>query len=91
MSPPRRIARLLTTAVLGGLALVASTPAPASADPAGPSDFRSEVTGIEPDVTGVRAEIRGGDAFLELHVDRGHEVIVLDYSASTPKPYLRFR
>jgi hypothetical protein len=58
------------------------------ADPAGPSDFRSEVTGIVPAAGGVEADVRGGDAFLELHVDAGHEVVVEGYSG---EPYLRFR
>jgi hypothetical protein len=62
---------------------------PAAADPAGPSDFRSEVTGIEPAVDGVEAEIRGGDAFIELTVERGVEATVFDYS-NPEKPYLRF-
>jgi hypothetical protein len=69
-----------------GLVLLGATPA--AADAAGPSDFRSEVTGIEPAVDGVRAEIRGGDSFLELRVERGHEVIVRGYGG---EPYLRFR
>jgi hypothetical protein len=69
------------------LALVGLVAAPAAADPAGPSDFRSEVTGIAPAVDGVRAEIRGGDAFLEIEVEAGHEVTVFDYTPD--KPYLR--
>ena len=64
------------------------TAAPAAADAAGPSDFRSEVTGIVPAVDGVEAEIRGGDSFLELTVDDGHTVIVEGY---TGEPYLRFQ
>jgi len=72
------------------LALVGWGAAPAAADPAGPSDFRSDVTGITPEVDGVAAEIRGGDAFLELTVDEGHEAIVYGYETNPPKPYLRF-
>ena len=73
------------------LALVGFAAAPAAADPAGPSDFRSEVTRITPDIEGVDAEIRGGDAFIELTVDDGHEVIVYGYETDPPKPYLRFK
>jgi hypothetical protein len=73
----------LAAVSLGLLIAVAS---PAAADPAGPSDFRSEVTGIEPAVEGVDAEIRGGDSFLELSVELGHTVIVEGYSG---EPYLR--
>lgn len=80
--------RLLARTLFGGLALVALTAAPAAADAAGPSDFRSEVTRITPSVDGVHAEIRGGDSFLEVRVDEGHEVIVDGYSG---EPYLRFR
>lgn len=79
--------RSLAGALLGGLLLVGLAAAPASADPAGPSDFRSRVTGIVPEVDGVHAEIRGGDTFLEVSVDRGHEVVVAGY---TGEPYLRF-
>jgi hypothetical protein len=61
---------------------------PAAADPAGPGDFRSEVTGVIPDLDGFTAEIRGGDSFLELTVPEGHEVIVEGYQG---EPYLRFR
>jgi len=78
-----RIARTLAVA----LGLVVVTAAPAAADAAGPSDFRSEVTGIVPAVDGVHAEIRGGDSFLELTVDEGHTVIVEGYQG---EPYLRF-
>ena len=71
-----------------GRPVVVITASPAAADAAGPSDFRSEVTGIVPDVEGVTAEIRGGDSFLELTVDEGHTVIVEGYQG---EPYLRFQ
>src|SRR3546814_17781865 len=70
------------------VAVVLTSAAPASADPAGPSDFRSEVTGISPATEGVDAEIRGGDSFLELTVSEGIEVIVEGYR---DEPYLRLR
>ena len=65
---------------LRALVVVVATAAPAAADAAGPSDFRSEVTGIVPAVDGVDAEIRGGDTFLEVTVDEGHTVIVEGYT-----------
>jgi hypothetical protein len=77
---------LRTLFVAFGLVVVSA--APAAADPAGPSDFRSEVTGIVPSTSGVTAEIRGGDSFLELTVDEGHTVVVEGY---TGEPYLRFQ
>lgn len=77
----------LLRVVVGALVLVGSTAAPVAADPAGPTDFRSVVTGIVPATEGVTAEIRGGDTFLELTVAAGHTVIVQGYRG---EPYLRF-
>ena len=62
--------------------------AQAAADPPVPTDFRSTVDAIDPAADGVRAEIVGGDAFLELSVDEGHEVVVEGYQG---EPYVRFR
>lgn len=70
--------------------LVGLGASPAAADPVESSDFRSEVTDITPAVGGVRAEIRGGDTFLELSVEPGHEVIVYSYEPNRARPYLRF-
>lgn len=86
-SPLRSRRRPLARAAALTLGLVLLSAAPAGADPAGPSDYRSEVTGIVPAVDGVDAEIRGGDAFLEITVERGHTVLVEGYSG---EPYLRF-
>jgi hypothetical protein len=69
-------------------ALVLAMASPATADAAGPSDFRSEITELTPPVDGVSAEIRGGDSFLELEVDEGTEVVVGGYNG---EPYLRFQ
>jgi hypothetical protein len=77
----------LVRVVVGSIGLLVVIAAPAAADPAGPSDFRSEVTGIVPDVARVHAEIRGGDSFLDLSVDDGTTVIVEGYEG---EPYLRF-
>jgi hypothetical protein len=73
-------------AALAGFAGPGATPA--AADPPGPTDYRSTVTAIEPAVGGLRAEVVGGDAFLELRVGDGHEVEVEGYGG---EPYLRFR
>ena len=83
-----RLLSLTVRLVLVSAALLIAGASPAMADPAGPGDFRSEVTGIVPAADGVRAEVRGGDAFLELSVDEGHEAIVEGYRG---EPYLRFR
>jgi hypothetical protein len=84
---PSRLLGRLAAALAGALVLLVGTAAPASADPAGPSDYRSEVTGIEPAVDGVEASIRGGDSFLELTVAEGHTVTVEGYAG---EPYLQF-
>ena len=70
-------------------ALVAGA-GPAAADPPRPTDYRSTVTAIAPAVDGVDAEIVGGDAFLQLRVEEGHEVVVPGYGEDA-EPYLRFR
>lgn len=86
MSPaPARARRLVVAAVLAVLGTV--VPAlPAAADPPGPTDYRSEVASIEPAVDGVDVSVVGGDGFLLLEVDEGHEVEVPGYSG---EPYLR--
>jgi len=78
--------RSLVRAAALAAVLVMLTAAPAAADPAGPGDFRSEVTGIVPAVDGIAATITGGDSFLELEVDPGHVVVVEGYSG---EPYLQ--
>ncbi len=78
-----RLARLvLLVAVLSVVAVE-----PASADPPAPTDFRSEITGIVPQVSTVSVEVLGGDSFLRLAVEPGTEVVVLGYE---DEPYLRF-
>jgi len=77
----------LARGVVVALCLILLTASPAAADAAGPSDFRSEVTGIVPEMAGVQAEIRGGDSFLELTVDEGHTVVVEGYQGEA---YVRF-
>jgi hypothetical protein len=73
-------------AALVALAALVTGAGPASADPPGPSDYRSTVTAIEPASDRVEAEVVGGDSFLELRVD-GAEVVVPGYNG---EPYLRF-
>ncbi len=83
--------------VLTILLLVAGLLLPAAgawADPAGPTDYRSTITGIEPDVDGITLEVFGGDAFLVLTVEPGVEVLVHGYAHDPADgvvdPYLRF-
>jgi hypothetical protein len=63
------------------------TPGVAGADPAGPTDARSRVVDVRPPADGARIEVVGGDAFLQLTLDRGHTAVVPGYGG---EPYLRF-
>jgi len=71
-------------AVSAWLVLAAS---PALADPPGPTDYQTEVIGIEPATPGFRVEIIGGDSFVLIEVDTG---IALDVIGYRGEPYLRF-
>jgi hypothetical protein len=83
-----RLAVSATAALVALAALAGPAATPAAADPPGPTDYRSTVTAIEPSVDGVDAAVVGGDAFLELRVDEGHEAEVAGYDG---EPYLRIR
>ncbi len=58
----------------------------AAADPAGPTDYRSEITEIIPATPEITAQVVAGDSFLKIEVLPGAEVIVKGYAA---EPYLR--
>jgi hypothetical protein len=83
---PRR-GRHLAVAGAVVLATVALMASPAAADPPGPTDYRSEIDEVVPDVDGVTVSIVGGDGFLMLEVDEGTTAEVPGYSG---EPYLRF-
>ena len=59
----------------------------AHADPAVPTDFATEVVGIEPATPTIDVGVVGGDSFVELTVEPGTAVVVLGYWG---EPYLRF-
>ncbi len=80
----RRARLVLVAAVL----LVLVTAAPAAADPAKPGDYTSRVTRVDPAVPGITVKVVGGDGFLELDVQRGHDVIVKGYAHG---PWLHVR
>src|SRR5215471_16537127 len=83
-----RIARLLVRSAfvaLLGLVVLAN---PAGADPAKPTDYKSTVTRLEPPTDAVSLKVVGGDGFLSLKVQPGHEVIVKGYAGG---PWLRVR
>jgi hypothetical protein len=67
-------------------ALVVAAPAPARADSARPTNYRSTVTGIEPETSAMVVEIRGGDAFVSIRQLEPVEIIVSGYQ---DEPYLR--
>jgi hypothetical protein len=77
--------RLRVVLFLAGV-FVALTTAPALADPATPTNYRSQVTAIDPPGSLV-AKIIGGDAFVHVVANPGREVIVLGYEG---EPYIRF-
>jgi hypothetical protein len=76
--------------VVTGLSLftLAAVASPAAADPARPGNVRSEVLSVQPPTNDVTLAVVGGDAFLHLEVERGHEVAVPGYQG---EPYLRVR
>jgi hypothetical protein len=80
--------RHLLGALLIALAALLGVATPAGADPAKPGDYKSVITRIEPDAAGIHLDVVGGDGFLELRVDRDHEVVVEGYSG---EPWLRIR
>ncbi len=55
------------------------------ADAAGPTDYRSEIVDVSPEVPEVELSIEGGDAFVLASVEPGNEVLVLGYAR---EPYL---
>ncbi len=75
-------------AVAAGVVLAVWISAPAFADPAGPTDYRSEVVSIDPPTDEIDVEIIGGDSFVQLTVQPGTEVIVVGYRG---EPYLWFQ
>jgi hypothetical protein len=79
---------LLARAVVSACVLVVVTAGPAAADPAKPGDYTSTVTRIDPTVGGITVKVVGGDGFLELKVQTGHDVVVLGYAGG---PWLHIR
>ena len=74
----------LSAAVAVGVVVVA-VPSVAFADAAAPSDFKSEIVSILPATDAVTATIEGGDSFIRVAVEPGHEVFVTGYAG---EPYL---
>lgn len=70
--------RVLAGLALGGV-LSLGVGAPALADPAGPTDYRSEIVMVDPPTSSIEVGVVGGDSFVELTVASGTEVFVLGY------------
>jgi len=83
-----RIARLLVRSAFVALLALLVLANPAGADPAKPGDFKSTVTQINPPTDAISLKVVGGDGFLSLKVQPGHEVIVNGYAGG---PWLRVR
>ncbi len=81
------VRRPIVALVLGLLAALAIG-RPVHADPAGPTDYRSEVVGVDPPTAVVHLDVLGGDSFVELVAEPGTEVIVVGYQG---EDYLWFR
>jgi hypothetical protein len=79
-------ARALATLVAVVVTMLGFGGGTAFADPPRPTDYRSEIVSITPDVPGMTARIIGGDAFLELDAP-GLDVVVSGYQG---EPYLHF-
>jgi hypothetical protein len=86
--PVRRFVRRVVTGVVIGLALTGAAGAPVFADPAGPTDYQSEVQSVQPETTAIEVGIIGGDSFFELRVESGVEAMVIGYEG---EDYLWFR
>jgi hypothetical protein len=71
-----------------GLAIAAGLvgiPTTVHADPPAPSDWRSEIESVTPDSDAIVVTTEGGDSFVRVSVDPGHDVVVLGYEG---EPYL---
>lgn len=91
MTPVRRLRAFVVVAVTVVVSTIGLLGSAAGADPARPTNFRSRILSVEPTMQGATVEIAGGDAFVVLTVERGHEAIVPDYGTDgTDRPYLRF-
>jgi hypothetical protein len=79
------VSRLAALAAL--TAVVLAVPAPALADPAGPTDYRTDILSVEPTIDGLEIRMLGGDSFMELTAPAGRTILVTGYRG---EPYLRF-
>jgi hypothetical protein len=83
-----RIARLVVRSASLALLTLVVLANPAHADPAKPGDFTSTVTNVNPPTDAISLEVVGGDGFLSLEVQPGHDVVVQGYAGG---PWLHVR
>lgn len=81
-------ARRIGLVAAGVIAVVLVGPTAAFADPAGPTNWRSTITAVEPPVDTIEVDVIGGDTFIQLTADPGIEVIVPGYDPD--ELYLRY-
>ena len=60
--------------------VVALMPNVAHADAAGPTDYRTTIVSVAPEIAGLEVSIEGGDAFVRLTAPAESEVIVYGYA-----------
>lgn len=83
----RHVTRLAPRALILVVLALLLTPGTASADPPGPTDFKTEVLSIEPPTAAFEIEIIGGDSFVLLRQSSPATIEVVGYNG---EPYLRF-
>ena len=81
----RAFARVVVA--FGALGAVLAPAPPVFADPAGPTDFRTEIVEVRPDTPSIEVSVEGGDSFIRLRVTDDADVLVLGYN---DEPYLSF-
>ena len=88
MAPKQRRSRVGLIGLLVAVLLVLFLPGTAYADPAGPTDYLSEIRSIDPATPSIDVVVLGGDSFVQLQADPGTEVFVVGYQS---EDYLWFR
>ncbi len=73
--------------VVAALGLVLMAAVPAGADPAGPTNYRTEIDNIDPPSTAFRASIVGGDSFVLVEQ---LESVTIEVPGYNNEPYLRY-
>ena len=87
MTRSGRLRRIVTGALVG-LGMASAVASPVFADPAGPTDYLSEVRSVGPPTSSIEVGIIGGDSFFEMRVETGTDAMVVGYQG---EDYLWFR